>query len=179
MSFQKKIFLEIFFCLFFFIFSPVLSFSQEGRIGYIDSMRLRNEYKEFADAQAKLDKEVEVWRAQADSIKKELDSLQADYDNHKLILSDAKKKEKEELLEKKKGELDKFAQDIFLPGGKIEKRNIELTKPILEKINNVLEKIAAENNYMLIFDSVNGNIAYAKKALDLTDKVLEELNKQQ
>ena len=179
MSSQKKIPLKIFFCLIFFIFSPVLPFAQEGRIGYIDSMRLRNEYKEFADAQTKLDKEVEVWRVQADSIKKELDSLQADYDNQKLILSEAKKKEKEELLEKKKGELDKFAQDIFLPGGKIETRNAELTKPILEKINTVLEKIAAENNYMLIFDSVNGNIAYAKKALDLTDKVLEELNKLQ
>jgi Skp family chaperone for outer membrane proteins len=52
-----------------------------------------------------------------------------------------------------------------------------LTKPILDKINQVLEKIATEENFIMIFDSVNGNIAYAKEDLDLTDRVLEELEK--
>jgi Skp family chaperone for outer membrane proteins len=52
-----------------------------------------------------------------------------------------------------------------------------LTKPILDKINLVLEKIATEENFIIIFDSVNGNIAYAKKSLDLTDLVLDELKK--
>ena len=52
-----------------------------------------------------------------------------------------------------------------------------MTKPILDKINLVLEKIATEENIIMIFDSVNGNIAYAKKSLDLTDLVLEELDK--
>lgn len=174
----KKTFLTFLFTLFFglFILSG-LSFSQEGRLGYIDSMRLRTEYKEFTEAQAKFDKEVMSWEAQADSMKKEIDSLEADLDNLKLILSEEKKKEKEEFLETKKLAYHKFTEDIFAPNGKVEKRNAELTKPILDKINKVLEKIALENNFDIIFDSVNGNIAYAKEALDLTDKVLEELEK--
>lgn len=174
----KKFFLTFFFTLSFgLLILSGLSFSQEGRLGYIDSMRLRIEYKEFIEAQAKFDKEVMSWEAQADSMKKENDSLQAEFDNMELILSPEKKKEKEELLEKKKLAYHKFTEDIFAPGGKIEKRSAELTKPILDKINKVLEKIALENNFDIIFDSVNGNIAYAKKALDLTDKVLEELEK--
>ncbi len=174
----KKVFLTLFFSLSFGLFVvSEISFSQEGRLGYIDSMRLRTEYKEFKEAQAKFDKEVSSWEAQADSMKKEIDSLQVDLDNLKLILSDEKKKEKEEFLENKKLAYQKFTEDIFAPGGKIEKRNAELTKPILDKINKALEKIAEENNFDIIFDSVNGNIAYAKNALDLTDKVLEELEK--
>ena len=48
---------------------------------------------------------------------------------------------------------------------------------MLDKINAVLEKIAIAEGYALILDTVNCNIAYGKKELDITDKVLEELEK--
>ena len=155
------------------------SYSQEGKLGYIDSMRLRAEYKEFEDAQAQFDKDVARWEAQADTLRKETDSLQADLDKKGLLYSETTKKEKENHLESLKIKYQKFVNDTFGPGGTAEIRNAELTKPIIDKINQVLEKIAVENNYAMIFDSVSGNIAYANKALDLTDQVLEELKKLQ
>ncbi len=155
------------------------SYSQEGKLGYIDSMRLRAEYKEFEDAQAQFDKDVVRWEAQADTMRKETDSLQADLDKKGLLYSETTKKEKENQLESLKIKYQKFVNDTFGPGGTAETRNAQLTKPIIDKINQVLEKIAIENNYAMIFDSVNGNIAYANKALDLTDQVLEELKKLQ
>jgi len=154
-----------------------ISYPQEGKFGYIDSMRLRAEFKEFEDAQAQFDKDVAKWEAQADSMKKEIDSLQTDLDEKGLLYSESSKKEKKQKLESLKGAYQKFVNDIFAPGGKAEKRNGELTKPIIDKINQVLEKLAVEENYAMIFDSVTGNIAYANKALDLTDRVLEELQK--
>jgi outer membrane protein len=151
--------------------------SQEGKIGYVDSMRLRAEYKEFADAQAKFDQDVKTWQDEIAEVERVSDSLQDDLDKTSLMLSDTKKKEKEDNLEAKKQEYQSLTNEIFGPGGKAERRNAELTKPILDKITQVLEKIATEENYIMIFDSVNGNIAYAKKGLDLTDQVLEELKK--
>lgn len=151
--------------------------SQEGRIGYVDSMRLRTEFNEFQDAQAEFDKDVQVWQDEIAELETVIDSLKQDLEETKLLLSEAKRKEKEENLKAQELEYQKLTNDVFGPGGKAEKRNAELTKPILEKINNVLEKIATEENYIMIFDSVNGNIAYAKKGLDLTDLVLEELRK--
>jgi outer membrane protein len=153
------------------------SFSQEGKIGFVDSMRLRAEYKEFADAQAKFDQDVKTWQDEIAEVERVSDSLQDDLDKTSLILSEAKKKEKEDNLEAKKQEYQNLTNEIFGPGGRAERRNAELTKPILDKISQVLEKIATEDNYIMIFDSVNGNIAYAKKSLDLTDRVLEELKK--
>ncbi|MCK4385180.1 MAG: OmpH family outer membrane protein [candidate division Zixibacteria bacterium] len=161
----------------FLLLFPNSTSSQEGRIGYIDSMRLRTEFEEFAEAQSKFDQDVQAWQDEAAQMKKTIDSLEADLEKISLILSEAKKKEKEDSLEAEKLNYQKFTNDIFGPGGKAEKRNAELTKPILDKINLVLEKIATEENFIMIFDSVNGNIAYAKKSLDLTDLVLEELRK--
>ncbi len=161
----------------FVLFLPSSTSSQEGRIGYVDSMRLRTEFKEFKDAQAKFDQDVKTWEDEAAQMGKTIDSLKADLEKTSLILSQAKRQEKEDSLEVQQRRYQKFTNDVFGPGGKAEKRNAELTKPILDKINLVLEKIATEENIIMIFDSVNGNIAYAKKTLDLTDLVLEELDK--
>jgi outer membrane protein len=153
------------------------SSSQEGKIGYVDSMRLRTEFKEFQDAQAEFDKDVEVWQQEIGDLERTIDSLKEDLERTKLLLSEAKRKEKEENVENQEMEYQRLTNDVFGPGGRAETRNAELTRPILEKINQVLEKIAVEENYVMIFDSVNGNIAYAKTGLDLTDLVLEELNR--
>lgn len=153
------------------------SSSQEGKIGYVDSMRLRTEFKEFQDAQAEFDKDVEVWQQEIGDLERTIDSLKEDLERTKLLLSQAKRKEKEENVENQEMEYQRLTNDVFGPGGRAEARNAELTRPILEKINQVLEKIAVEENYVMIFDSVNGNIAYAKTGLDLTDLVLEELNR--
>jgi outer membrane protein len=161
----------------FFLFWASETSSQEGKIGYVDSMKLRTEFGEFADAQAEFDKDVKAWQEELAEMEHVIDSLKQDLEKTSLVLSETKKKEKEENLESKKLEYQRLTNDIFGPGGRAEKRNAELTKPILDKINQVLEKIATEENFIMIFDSVNGNIAYAKEDLDLTDRVLEELEK--
>lgn len=151
--------------------------SQEGKIGYVDSMRLRAQFKEFADAQAEFDKDVQTWQDSIGVLELIIDSLKQDLETTNLLLSETKKKEKEENIEAAELEYHRLTNDIFGPGGKAERRNAELTKPILDKINQVLEKIATEENFIMIFDSVNANIAYAKRNLDLTDQVLEELRR--
>ncbi|UCG94617.1 MAG: OmpH family outer membrane protein [Candidatus Aerophobus sp.] len=176
---NSKCGIYFFFILFIVLFIPSAVFSQEGKIGYIDSMKLRTDYKEFADAQAKFDQEVAKWQSEADSLKQELDSLEAEFNKQSLLLSEEKKEEKEKFIQQKKKGYTNYINKIFGPNGDMEKLNAELTKPILEKINIALEKIALENNYIMIFDAVNGNIAWAKKGLDLTERVLEELNKMQ
>ncbi len=159
------------------VFGAADARSQEGKIGYVDSMRLRAEFKDFQDAQAEFDKDVRVWQDEIAVLELAIDSMKQELEKTKLLLSDVKKKEKQDNLKAVELEYQGFTNDVFGPGGRAERRNAELTKPILDKINQVLEKIAAEENFVMILDSVNANIAYAKKNLDLTELVLEELRK--
>ena len=149
----------------------------EGKIGYIDSYRIRQEFKEFGEAQASFDKDVAAWQQELDSLRQELEAAAEEFQRQRLILSEDAKTRKEEELRTAEQQFQQKTNQIFGPGGTAEKENEKLVKPILDKINAVLEKIAVENNYDYIFDSVNGNVAYAKKEFDLTDMVLEELNK--
>jgi outer membrane protein len=169
----------VIFCLslviLYLLLLPSVTFSQEGKIGYVDSKRLRAEFKDFQDAQGILDQNVKAWQEEVAQLQKVIDSLKADSAKVSLLLTEAKRKEKDDSLAAKRLEHEKLVNDIFGPDGRLEKKNEELTKPILDKINLVLDKIATEGNFIMIFDSVNGNIAYANKKLDLTDLVLEEL----
>ena len=165
------------FLAFLFLSTPLMA--QSGKICYVDSYRIRNEFKEFSEAQEIFDKELDDWQNEAMAMEQEVDSLKKDLNEKQLLLSDEARTRKEELIATKEAALQKYMVKIFGQGGDAEQRNRELTKPLLDKITAVLEQIAQDNNYDYVFDAVNGNIAYAKKTLDITDKVLEELRKSQ
>lgn len=161
------------------VFIPLLTvaaFAEEVKIGYVDSQRIFSEYQEYQDAQTKFDKEVEVWNNQAEQMRSEVDNLIGELDSQSLILSAEKKKEKEEFLKAKQDTLKQFLDATFGPDGKAEKRMAELSKPVRDKVLEVIEKIAIDNDYSIVFDAGTVNIAYAKKSLDITDEVLAELS---
>ena len=96
-----------------------------------------------------------------------------------LILSEAKRREREEDIQRRRSELDAFVQEIWGPSGKVAQRNEQLTRPIVEKIREVLTEIGRAEGFSIILDATDGNVVYADDALDLTDRVLARLNEQQ
>ena len=81
-------------------------------------------------------------------------------------------------LRQRQQEYERFVQSIWGQEGRAVQRNVELTRPIIEKINEVLARIGEEEDYDIIFDAANGSIAYGRASLDMTERVLEELNKE-
>ena len=71
-----------------------------------------------------------------------------------------------------------FIESIWGENGKAIQINKQLLKPIVEKISNVLKTIAEAESYDLILDVADGNIMYAVPSLDLTQRVIDELNKE-
>jgi len=158
--------------------SAAVTAAQELKIGYIDSERIFNEYAATKEAQEQFDRDVEAWRKQAEKTEKDLQKMREELESQRLLLSEKALQEKEMALQAKASEYERFIQSIWGPTGKIAQRNAELTKPIIEKIRQVLDKIGAEQGFSIIFDAADGNIVYGEKSLDLTDQVLAELNKE-
>jgi len=146
------------------------------KLAYINSERMRQDYDAFADAQAQFDKDVAAWEAEAAAFEQELVDLQTELEQQALLLSDDKKQERIRLIEQKQKEYQQFLGNIFGSGGTAERRNAELTTPLLENINEVLIELARREGYDLILDVAGGNVAYIDENLDITDLLLEELN---
>ena len=162
------------FCLTLLLLLAPAAFAQ--RVGYVDSDRLKNEYKPFLEAKDQLNKEVSDWQRKADSLSRNIKAMEDSLAKVGLILSPEKKKEREDEIAKSKKEYQQFLAETFGVGGKVEKRNSELSKPILDKVNAAISEVALENNFDLILDAVTGSVAYGRKSLDITDRVLEKLN---
>jgi Skp family chaperone for outer membrane proteins len=93
-------------------------------------------------------------------------------------LSEEKKKEKLRDLQNKATEIDKYKYEKLNPeGGEFYRKNQELFKPIIDKINNVINKVGTDEEYDLILDASSGAILHALPKYDLTSLILDELNK--
>ncbi|MCK4235983.1 MAG: OmpH family outer membrane protein [Candidatus Krumholzibacteria bacterium] len=152
--------------------------ADEVKIGYIDTVKIFAEFKETVDAEELYKKDVEAWKKKATEMETELAQFREEIQSQSLMLSEEKLSEKKLTFEQKMTEYQKYMSDIFGESGEAARRNRELTQPIVEKINSVIARIAEDEGYTIVFDAAQGNIDYAKKAIDLTDRVLEELDKQ-
>lgn len=156
-------------------------FGQKLKIGYVHSQKVLSELKEWQDAQKKLDEINRQWENEGLEMQQRLQQLREQFDAQSLLLSEAKKKEKQQEIEGLFLQLQKFQRDKWDPqSGEILKKQAELIQPILDKINDVIKKIGEDEKYDYIFDTANGAILHAgDDQPDLTDRVLEELNKGQ
>lgn len=152
-----------------------LAAGADFKMAYINSERLRSDYDAFADAQAQFDKDAAAWELEAAELEKEIIDLQTELEQQSLLLSEDKKRERKMLIEQKQQEYQRLLSEIFGTGGKAERRNAELTAPLLEIINDAIISIAERQGYDLILDVAGGNIAYIDENLDITDILLDEL----
>ena len=161
-----------------FLFAASSVFGQQVKIGYVDTNRLKMEYRQYADAKAKFDRQLAEWQNYADSLQAEIIALQEELNTQSMLLSDDKKRQKEQTILQKQMEYERFAQKILGPEGEAAKREYELSKPLIDKINAAINLIALRDNYTLILDTAGGDILYAKDEMDITSKVLEALREQ-
>jgi len=153
------------------------SLAQQIKIGYVDVVRLKKEYKEFVETEAKFEKEMAVWQAKADSMQNEMQELAERLEKQNLMLTEQAKNEIREKLLAKQNEYQMFVNEVMGPDGEAAKKEYELSKPLIEKIETVIKLIALKGNYTYILDSTAGSVLYADEKYDLTDKVIAELNK--
>jgi outer membrane protein len=160
------------------LLQPLVAWSQDVKIGYIDTVNIFAEFKETVEAEEIYKKELDQWKKEAAEMEAEIAQLREELQSQSLMLSEEKLAEKKLILEQKYRDYQQYMNDIFGDEGAAAKRNQELTAPIVEKINAVITQIAEEEGYTIIFDAAQGNIVYAKKAIDLTERVLERLQAQ-
>jgi len=146
------------------------------KVGYIDSARIFQEFKDAQEAQARFDRQVQGWRDEASEKEKAVKQLRDEVRDLSPILSSLKRQEKEEALQKAIAEHERFVQSIWGPQGRAAQENERTTREVVDQIRAVVEKMASEKSLDLVLDSAGGFIIYADKSLDLTGEVVRVLN---
>ncbi len=146
-------------------------------IRYVDSQKILSSYTSAVDAQRQLDARNEEWDEELQQMNDELHALQEELDQKSLLLSEAKKREMAQEIDSKILAIQQYQTDQWGERGQYFIFRDTLMKPIYDTITEAIRTVADEEGYELVLDSAEGNILFAKTELDITDRVLEELER--
>lgn len=150
--------------------------AQTLKIGFIDDEKIKESYPEWVRAQDQMNVEMKAWDDEAVAKQTELEEMVTEYDKQKLILSEEKKREREAAIRVKREALDAYTRQIYGPGGSAERKQMDLIRPLLEKVNTAIQMVAEEEGFDVVFTLQSG-LGYIKPIYDITDRVLEQLEK--
>jgi len=166
---MKRVILSL--CFLLIVFSL---FGQ--RFAYVNTEYVLENIPAYKSAQEKLDQLSYEWQQELESKQEEIDELSQEFQNEKVLLTDRMKQKRQEEIQEKKKELNDLKNKYFGPEGQLYKKRQELVKPIQEEVYNIIQKIANNGNYAIIFDSSDkSNILFTDPNYDKSDEVLKEL----
>src|SRR5947208_4383049 len=147
------------------------------KIGYINSAVILQQAPGRAEAEAQFDREVGVYRQQIQRMDDSLRTLMAAFDRDAPKLDSATREARRTSIGQREVEYQNRARGL---DSTMQARQAQLVKPIMERVQQVIEAIRAEDGYAVIFD-VGAQVSVvvaADKKLDLTDRVLARLKSQ-
>lgn len=174
----KHILPGLFLALMVFSLAPADTMAQGSKIGFVQDEEIKLKYEAWPRAEEQFNTERNAWNEEAMSMQQELQDLVEEYEKQKLILSEEKRSEREAMIRTKEQALDAFTRTIFGPQGTAERKQAELFNPLLEAVSLAIETVAIEEDFDVIFTMQSG-LGYIKPELDVTEKVLEALEKQE
>ncbi len=163
--------------VFIFIFASSVSAFAQLKIGYIRPRYIFDNYKPYQEAQKKLQ---EYQKTQMDKIQRDSEDFQKKVDDAQktaLLMSEEMKAQKQQELAKQNDALQTAYDELTKVGGLLDQKNEELLQPIINDINEILQRIGESESYDYIFDAEAGGVLYANEKYDISESVLAEINK--
>ena len=152
-----------------------LQFKAEDRIVYVDSIKLLSEYKGAQDAKKAFEGKANVWKSTLDTLTGEVQADIRNYERNVVKMDARQQEEARRLINIKRKQMVEYQRAVQ---ENATQENGKTMEPIIIKVNKFLLEYGKTHNYkMILIANQSGTIAFAKEGLDITPKVIEELNK--
>jgi outer membrane protein len=151
------------------------AFLAPTKIAYVDSQKLMTGYKAMVEARKEFDAKQKTWNSNVDSLTQDVQNAITQYNKSAVQGTPKEKQLAQELIKGKQKQLYEYQAAIRQNAAQEEQR---LTQGVLTTVNAFLMRYGKKHDYKLILIAANGNIAYADDDMDITDKIVEALNKE-
>ena len=149
-------------------------FFYNSRVAYVDSGKLLGGYKAMVEARKEFEKKQTAWQANVDTLTRDVQAAIKEFENT-AHGTDKEKSLARELVNNKQRQLYEYQNAIKQKSSEEETR---LTQDVLTTVNAYLLRYGKKHGYRIILVAANGNIAYADADMDITDRIVEDLNKE-
>jgi outer membrane protein len=163
--------IKSFFILLFILFNSV-TYSQNLKIGHINTSDLLKLMPEVKTAQDEIEKYNKELQGQSDLLVNEYQGKLESYQNLSASMSETVKKDKETELVQLEGRIKKFQDEAQ---GEITKKQEELLQPIMKKVKDAIGEVAKEKGYDYVLDTAAGIVLFFNESNDVTSFVKKKL----
>jgi outer membrane protein len=146
--------------------------AQAQRIAYLNSQAIIAETPGAAEAQAAIQQERDRLQQRLAVLEDSNRIVTEEYGRQSVLLSPEEKKRREDQIVAKRqawGQRAQILQDEML------NRQQELMRPIMSRVEAIIEAVRTEGNYGIIFDTESGAMVSADTTLDLTSQIIARL----
>ncbi len=142
------------------------------KLGYIDTERILDESEMIMQTRNELRKEEDRIQAELQTIRTELEEKMRQLDAQKEFLKPEVYNQQYADLRKKFIDYQALRQQKL---SDLKEKYVQAARPIREQVNEVVQQIAQEEGFSFIF--AKETLAYCAPKYDLTQKVIDRLNK--
>jgi len=139
------------------------------KFAYVDVMRIASEYNKAKEYNKSIEQKATTYEAEIDKKLNEVKQLQDKIN----LLSEKEKETKKTEMETKVKDLQEYRRQKEVD---LRKEDFENTKQIVDNIKDAIKRHAEKEGYTLVFD--DRALVYQGKGMDITDKIIETLNKE-
>jgi outer membrane protein len=144
------------------------------KLGAIDMQKAIQETAAGKKAKKELEDEFNKKKKDLDKREADIKKMGEDFEKRSMAMNeDARMKKQGEI----QGEMRKYQELAAKSQMEIQKRERELTAPIVTKLRSILEDIAKKEDYTVILEKSEQSVMFAKKEIDLTERVIKEYDK--
>ncbi len=158
------------------IILSITIFNNNEKVVYVDSSKLLNNYKGMQAARASYQQKANAWKANIDTLASEVQQQIFKYEKESVKMTAKERQLSQELIRNKQKQFADYQQAM---NTQAQQEDAKMTSDVVTQINAYLKKYGESKGYKVILAATEyGNLAYADEGLDITDEVLEGLNKE-
>lgn len=141
------------------------------KIGVVDLQRALQSVNDGKKAKEKLEKEVQKRQKDFDRMQDDLKKLKEELEQKIALMPEDQKRKKLEDYQRRLMEV----QDYYLNNQReLAEMEANLTRPIFERFNRILQEIGAREKFTVILD--RQAVHFSEAATDLTERLIQDYN---
>ena len=149
---------------------------KQNKWGYVDTDFILGKMPDYQKAQQEIALLSESWTEELKIKYMQIDTLQNEFQEEAVLLSQEEKTKRQEEIKAKSDSLNAYRNSIYGFDGEFFQKKKEILKTVQDRLFDAIEKVAEEFSLQTVFDKAGDqNIIYVNPIHDYSDYVLEKL----
>jgi outer membrane protein len=148
--------------------------AEENKIGTVDMQKALQTVDAGKKAKSQLEGEFTKKKTELQKEEAAIKKLHEEFQKQSLVMTEAARTKKEAEIRER---VMKFQESTQRSQNEIQKKEQELTVPIIEKLRSVINGLAKSKGYSVVLEKNENTVLFSQEKDDLTKEVIEAYNK--